>query len=104
MTETVCAIQADEVRRGERSISYWLEDSLVYQAPPACLRAEQAVEDRQAAQELMKLWTAPARKGRLGPEFAAIRPAAGGARQIGTAVEQVVAIVEDPRSRPTGGS
>lgn len=104
MTETLCAIQADEVSRGESSVSYWYEDSLVYQVPVASLRAEEAVADRQAAQDLMKQWTVPARKGRLGSEFNGIRPGAGGSRQIGTAVEQVVAILEDPRSRPAGGN
>lgn len=103
MTVTVCAIAADEVRRGEQSATYWLEGALVYQVPLTSLQAQQVVEDRKSAEDLMKLWTVPARKGRLGPEFEAIRPGAGGKRQIGTAVEQVVAIVEDPRSRPRGG-
>ena len=104
MTECVCAIQADEVRRGERSATDWRDGALVYQVPLAALCGEQQVEDRQRAQELLKQWMAPARKGRLGPEFLGIRPAAGGHRQVGTAVEQVVAIVEDPRSRFQGGS
>lgn len=99
--ETVCAVQADEVRLGDSSATFWLDGALVYQAPRAALQQQQQVADRPAAEALIRQWSRRGgRRGTLGPEQAAIRPAAGGQRQIGGVVEQVIAVVEGSTARP----
>jgi hypothetical protein len=74
---------------------------LVYQLPLGALLHHEVAADRPEAQARMKELTRRGlRSGALGPETAAIRPGVGGKRQIGSAVEQVVAVVEGPRTKP----
>lgn len=99
--ETLCAVLADEVRRSDTSATYWRDGALVYQLPLDALLQQALAADRPQAQALMKAWARQGqRRGTLGPELAAIRPGAGGQRQVGSAVEQVIAIVEEPRAKP----
>ncbi len=99
--ETLCAVQADEVRRSDVSATFWLEGALVYQAPLTALLYQEELADRPQAEARMKeLGRRGLRSGALGPEQVAIRPGAGGQRQVGSAVEQVVAVVEGPRVKP----
>lgn len=99
--ETLCAVHADELRRSDTSASFWLDGALVYQLPLGALLQHEVVDDRAEALARMKELTRRGmRSGALGPETPAIRPGVGGKRQIGSAVEQVVAVVEGPRSKP----